>query len=78
MRKDVSVLAQEGSQEFVQGIEDALGYSVEILRWADTEALTPSMTEAALSALADQVAEVQGRSVLIVPEGIGVKVLSYD
>jgi len=78
VRKDVSVLAQEGSQEFVQGIEDALGYSVEILRWADTEALTPSMTEAALSALADQVAEVQGRSVLIVPEGIGVKVLSYD
>ena len=77
-RKRVSVLAQEGSQEFVQSIEDVLGYSVEMLRWADTEAVTPSMTDAALSALADQVAQVQGQSVLIVPEGMGVKVLSYD
>ncbi|MCH7801814.1 MAG: hypothetical protein IIC24_09785 [Chloroflexi bacterium] len=49
-----------------------------MLRWADTEAVTPSMTDAALSALADQVAQVQGQSVLIVPEGMGVKVLSYD
>ncbi|MDP6713261.1 MAG: DUF5671 domain-containing protein [SAR202 cluster bacterium] len=76
--KRVSVLAQAGSQEFIRGIEDALGYSVETLYWTDAEAVTPLLTSEALSELASRVADSQGPSVLIVPEPAGARVLSYD
>jgi hypothetical protein len=77
-RKQVSVLAQDGSQEFVRAIEDALGYSVEVLRWVDAEAVTPMLTPESLSDLAIRVAEVPGESVLLVPDTAGVRVLSYN
>jgi hypothetical protein len=77
-RKQVSVLAQDGSQEFVRAIEDVLGYSIEVLRWVDAEAVMPTLTQETLLDLADRVTDTTGASVLVVPDGAGVRVLSYN
>ena len=76
--KQVSLLAREGSDEFLRGLEEALGHSVEALSWADAEAVAPSMTEQGLSDLARRVNEALGRRVLLLPDGNDFRLLSYD
>ena len=76
--KQVSLLASDGSDEFHRDLEAALGQSVEILPWADAEAVAPSMTDQGISDLARRVNDANGRCVLLVPDGDGVRVLSYD
>ena len=76
--KQVSLLAAEGSDELLRGLEEALGHSVEVLRWADAEAVAPSLNERDFSDLARRVNEALGRRVLLVPDGDGVRVVSYD
>ena len=76
--KQVTLLASEGSDEFLRGLEAELGQSVEVLRWADAEAVAPSMTEQGFSDLVRRVNEALGRRVLLVPDGDGVRVLSYE
>ena len=51
---------------------------MEVLRWADAEAIVPSMTDQGLSDLARRVNDALGRRVLLVPDGDGVRVVSYD
>jgi hypothetical protein len=75
--KQVSLLALEGSDEFVRGLEEALGHSVEVLAWADAEAVVPSMTQAGLSDLARRVNDALGRRVLLLPDGHEFRLLSY-
>ncbi len=77
-RKVVSVLVGHGAEAFLRGLEASLGYGVTALDWADAEAAVPSLTEQDLSDLASRVTEAEGGSVILVPDGEGVRVLSYS
>ena len=76
--KQVSLLALEGSDEFLRGLEEALGHSVEVLRWADAEAVVPALTDPGFADLARRVNEALGRRVLLLPDGNDFRLLSYD
>ena len=76
-RKEVTVLVGEGAAAFLTALETALGYSVSPLHWADPEAAIPELTEEGLQALAGRIGESTGSNVLLVPDGAGVRVLSY-
>ena len=66
------------SERAARAEEAALGVSVEVLRWADAEAVVPSLNERDFSDLARRVNDALGRRVLLVPDGDGVRVVSYD
>ena len=77
-RKEVSVLVGEDGNAFVQSLEAALGYRVIALRWADPDATQPQLEEGQFQELAQRVNQSAGYSVLLVPDGTTVRVLSYD
>ena len=76
-RKAVSVLAGDGGQAFARRLEDALGYRVSLLRWADVDAGFPELTDAEVEELLRRISGAPGQSVLLVPSGGAVRVLSY-
>jgi hypothetical protein len=78
VRKDVSVLVNSGGESFVRSLEGALGYRVTTLRWADPDASLPALSEGDSQTLAQQVSETHGNRVLLIPNGTGVRVLSYN
>ena len=75
--KDVTVLALDTCDPFVERLETALGYSVNIHRWADPDARSPELTSEATQELAATIAAAAGDRVLVVPDGDEVRVLSY-
>lgn len=77
-RKEVSVLVGEDGNAFVQSLEAALGYRVIALRWADPDATLTQLEEVQFQELAQRVTAATGYSVLLVPDGTTVRVLSYD
>ncbi len=76
--KQVALLAAGDTSEFVRGLEDALGYAIRTLAWADADASTPQPVAIDFTDLARQVAEAPGANVLLVADGAGVRVMSYD
>ena len=76
-RKAVTVLVSENGAQFVQELESALGYKVSPLRWADPEAGQLEVSALELRELAHRIADTPGQNVLLVPEGTGMRVLSY-
>ena len=76
-RKAVTVLVSENGAQFVQELESTLGYRVSPLRWADPEAGQLEITALELRELAQRIADAPGQNVLLVPEGTGIRVLSY-
>ncbi len=78
-RKDVALLAGGGDAEgLARELEAALGYRVAVWRWADADADTPALSDEALASVARRVAEAEGRRVLLLPDGDGLRVASYD
>ena len=77
-RKEVMVLVTEAGQDFIRNLEAALGYRVDTLRWADPDATLPELSQAECEAVAAQIGDAGGRSVLLVPSETEVRVLSYD
>ena len=77
-RKAVSVLAGDGGQGFARRLEAALGYRVSLLRWADVDAGFPELTDAEVEELLRRISGAPGQSVLLIPSGGAVRVLSYD
>ena len=77
-RKDVTVLAADDAAPLVGMLETALGYSVSVRSWADSDAHTPQLTPLECDELAARIAAAAGRSVLVIPEGEGVRALSYS
>ena len=77
-RKAVSLLANDEGAVFMRGLETALGYRLELLRWADEDAAFPALSAEQLHDLAEEVADAPGRNVLLVPHGDTLRVLSYD
>ena len=76
-RKDVTVLVSEGGDDFVRNLEAALGYRVNTLQWADPGAAAPELAEEQHQELARHIGDVTAPSVLLIPDGAGVRVLSY-
>ncbi len=76
-RKAVTVLVGDGGVGFLRELEAALGYSVSLLHWADPDASLPDLTDDGLQALAHRTSAAAGPNVLLMPDGTGVRVLSY-
>lgn len=66
-------MARGDAEGLARDLEAALGYRVATLRWADADADTPTLSDAAR-----RVAEAAGRRVLLLPDGDGLRALSYD
>ena len=77
-RKDVTVLATDDGDPFVGMLETALGYPVSLRRWADSDAHTPQLSPQGFDELAAKIAGAAGGSVLVIPDGEGVRALSYS
>ena len=77
-RKEVALLAGSDAEGLARELEAALGYSVSTLRWADADADTPTLSDEALALAARRVAAAAGRRVLLMPDGDGLRVVSYD
>ena len=78
LRKEVTVLVAEDADRFIGALEATLGYGVETLLWADADARSPELSEDQLHELAQRIRDAAGASVLLVPDGASVRVLSYD
>lgn len=76
-RKQVTLLAPAGSA-IVAPLQDALGYEVQMLLWADTDVATPTITDDDHARLVQAIAAAPGSRVLLVPDGEGLRVLSYE
>ncbi len=77
-QKTVTVLVTESGTAFLRELEAALGYGVSPLRWADADASQPELSAAELRELAQQISDAPGDNVLVVPDEMGVRVLSYS
>ena len=77
-RKDVTVLATGDGAPFVGMLETALGYPVSVSRWADSDAHTPQLTPQEFDELAARIAAAAGHGVLLIPDGEGIRALSYS
>ena len=75
--KQVTLLAPAGSA-IVAPLQDALGYEVEMLLWADTDIATPALTEDDHASIAQAIDAAPGSRVLLIPDGEGLRVLSYE
>ena len=75
--KLVTVMITGDDEAFVDGLEDALGRGVDILRRADSAFAPAAMTEEAYEELVQRIGATEGRNVLVVAEGETVTVLSY-
>ena len=78
IRKGVSVLVAEAGDPLVRKLEAALGYKVDVLTWADPDAVQAEPGDADLQSLVQRITTSEGRSVLLIPEAAGVRVISHD
>ncbi len=77
-RKQVTLLAAAGEDILAQQIQEALGYEIELFRWADADAAMPALTDEGCTALAQAILDAPGDHVLLIPDGDRLRVLSYD
>lgn len=77
-RKPVTLLAAADSDALVARIQDALGYDIETLRWADSDAAIPTLSDEECAQLAQSIAGAAGSYVLLIPDGGTVRVLSHN
>ena len=77
-RKQVTLLAPADADALVARIQDALGYDIDTLAWADTEVTTPTLTDEECAQLVQSIADAPGGYVLLIPDGGTVRVLSHD
>ncbi len=77
-RKAVSVLAGPGSEPIARGLEEALGYGVVLLRWADSAGLPPVPEQADFEEMARRIGASPGANVLVALDETGLRVMSYD
>ena len=76
-RKPVILLVADGSA-LVQQLGDALGYEVSALRWVDSDAAMPTLTDEECAQLVQSIEEARGSRVLLIPDGERLRVLSHD
>ena len=77
-RKPVTLLAADDANALIGQIQDALGYDIDTLRWADADAVMPALTAETAAQVAQSITDAQGRYILIIPDGGQLRVLSHD
>ena len=77
-RKPVTLLAADDANALAGQVQDALGYDIDTLRWADTDVVMPALTDEACAEIAQSIADAQGRYILLIPDGDGLRVLSHE
>ena len=73
----MTVLVAEGSAAFLEGLERALGYRVDLLQRVDAGSYVPDDSEEQADALARRIVDAEGLNVLVVPEQDRISVFSY-
>ena len=76
-RKAVTMLVNEDSAVFVSQLEEALGYRISSLRWADAEAGHSQTLDLDAHELVERISNTSGSNVLIIPNETGVRVFSH-
>ena len=76
-RKQVTLLAAAGGAVARQ-LQNALGYEISVLRWADTDAFTPALTDEECAQLVQSISDAPGGYALLIPDGAALRVLSHD
>ena len=76
--KSVSILLRDGEGQLATALERALGYRVSVLTRADEDAPRALISEQDLQTVVDRVGECPGANVLLIPEEVGIQVVSYD
>lgn len=77
VRKEVTVLVAAGGEDLVSRLQAALGYRVSGAQWADADAGAASLSDEECRQLASRVADAPGSRVMVIPDGSGVRVVSY-
>ena len=77
-RKEVTLLAAADGEPLMRQIQDALGYEISVVRWADADAATPALTDEACAQVAQAVADAEGSRALLIPDGNSLRVLSHN
>ena len=77
-RKQVTLLAAVDADALVGQIQDSLGYDIDTLPWADSDAATPALTDEECAHIAQSIADAPGSYVLLIPDTGTVRVLSHD
>ena len=77
IHKPVTLLATDGS-ELAARLQDALGYQVSQLQWADANAAQPTLTEEECAEIARLIADAPGSYILLIPDGDSLRILSHD
>lgn len=77
-RKPATLLATVDADALVAQIQSALGYDIDTLRWADSDAAMPALTDEECAQLAQSIADAPGSYVLLIPDDGTVRVLSHD
>ena len=77
-RKPVTLLAAADADALAAQIQDALGYDIDTLRWADSDAATPALTDEERAQLVQSIVDATGSYVLLIPDSGTVRVLSHD
>lgn len=76
--KPVLLLMGEDGGVMERRLSNALGYEVETLRWADADATVSVLSDEEYVQVAQDIADAAGSRVVLIPDGGGLRVLSYD
>ena len=76
-RKVVTALVTDDGTAFAKELETVLGYPVGPLHWADSEGRQPELSDTGYRDLAQRISDAEGVNVLLVPDGVDFRVLSY-
>ena len=74
----MSLLAGAGSEPIARALEEALGYEVVLLRWADPAGLPPALEQADFEEMARRIGAAPGANVLVALDETGARIMSYD
>ena len=78
IRKRVTLLTAPGGESVAGGIEAALGYGITTAHWRDADALVAALDQSSLTAISDRIAQSPGNSVLLIPDGGNLRIISHD
>ena len=76
--KSVTLLTAGDGSDLLAQVEATLGFSVSAAQWPDPDAFVPTLDDAQLGRLAEEVASAPGSSVILIPDASGLRVVSHD
>lgn len=78
VQKVVTIIAPPNSEFFLAQLEEDLGYSVHVRRWADLGASKNTFDIETTESIVSAIQRSPGGNVIVLPEQAGTKIYSYD